>query len=828
METLQKIVSDLCMPSGLGQYSLDDSNQTFATPDGQIVTLADDKLNRLTAHEPDAGARQVYRYFKFIRDRAVLPSPATTEVKPLGEQERTEIITECIARAFDTVQGATTFEILSQRIYREYPFFHRTECSKYPADIQQLTREALRDFVRYRIDAWKYEIVRRFNGEVPTLMENFESSLVEIILSIRLEAKAQELSVQKMLNPNKLHPIAGLLYRGGSLYELDKARRIKTGQPCFDIHMVNKAEAIHGRGLYTTSQLCHAAKYPKEGSRAVILEITANNDSGLMQFDDPLNKSLRQSLLPSNPFAASGQTKTVTYQFSASGPVNIPQMVGVGFAQLNPLQFGQQLTSQLNQQIISQLNQQLTPQLNQQLTPQLNQQPTPQLNQEPTPQLNQQLTPQFNQQLTPQFNQQLTPQFNQQLTPQFNQQLTPQFNQQLTPQLSQQHTPAGSAKFETKIVPIINNVPHPLVGAIKCSRDITLIVNPRFVQKIKVFDRELLTKIDLDFSAQEIVTNFLVPKFTPALSPSQQGQTVVAQLIDPLTCQSSYRPIFHVEIKLPFKLSSLRNRDTEVKYYTPASDHQWLRVKPKSKEDANYFTNNKSFVITYTRSQGGAMAGHGSVAAPIASGVRADSTPPGVSASNGLDSNCDVCLTSTSDGPTVRLSATQIRHQECHAHAITASSSPGDSIHGTMSWKVDHSPGLAHIAREDSGSSGVIVVHFHFVGPQSYRGRQLSPAVRQKEFMHFMPNSLIGCQILKALQNAFMQGKVVTIDESNTNRLYGICFNLHLRTGCNYGDPHGYPCPNWSQSLIDGLLSAGVDIDLDDQNPQLASAVLQK
>lgn len=91
-----------------------------------------------------------------------------------------------------------------------------------------------------------------------------------------------------------------------------------------------------------------------------------------------------------------------------------------------------------------------------------------------------------------------------------------------------------------------------------------------------------------------------------------------------------------------------------------------------------------------------------------------------------------------------------------------------------------------------------------------------------------MPNSLIGRQILKALQNAFMQGKVVTIDESNTNRLYGICFNLHLRTEYSYGAPHGYPCPNWSQSLIDGLLSAGVDIDLDDQNPQLASTVLQK
>ena len=789
METLQTIVNDLSMPTGHEQYSLDDNNQTFATPDGQIVTLVNGKLDRLTAREPDAGARQVYHYFKFIRDRAVLPGPTSTEVKPLGEQERTEIITECIARAFATVQGSTTFEILSQRIYREYPFFHRTECSKYPADIQQLTREALRDFVRYRIDAWKYEIVRRFNGEVPTLMENFESSLLEIILSMRLEAKAQELSVQKMLNPNQLQPISGLLYRGGSPYELEKAKRIKTGQPCFDIHLVNKAKAFYGLGLYTSPQLSEAAQYPIDGTRAVILEITVNNDSGLMQFDNPRNKSFSQSLLPAKPPAAIGQTKTLTFQYSASGPVNIPQMVSfvqsqapqwhgfaipAGFAQLNSPQFGQQFTSQLNQQLLPQLNQQLPPQLNQQPPPQLNQQPPPQLNQQPPP------------------------------------------------QSSQQNTPVGRSKFETTIIPIINNVPHPLVGAIKCNSDITLIVNPRFVQKIKVFDREVRTKIDLDFSAQDILMNFMVPKFTSLQLPYGRGHDFVAQLIDPLTCQSSSKPIFRVEKKLPFQLSSLRNRGTEVKYYTPASDNHWLRVKPKIKEDSNYFTNNKTFVITYTRGPEVAWAGHGNVAAPVA-----DNTSPAVSA-NGPGSNCDVCLTSTSDGPTVRLSATQIRHQDCHAHAIAASDSPGDSIHGTMSWQVDHSSQLAHIAREDSSSSGVIVVHFHFVGPQSYRGRQLSPAARQKEFMHFMPNSLIGRQILKALQNAFMQGKVVTIDESNSNSLYGICFNLHLRTEYNYGDPHGYPCPNWSQSLIDGLLSAGVDIDLDDQNPQMASAILQK
>ena len=91
-----------------------------------------------------------------------------------------------------------------------------------------------------------------------------------------------------------------------------------------------------------------------------------------------------------------------------------------------------------------------------------------------------------------------------------------------------------------------------------------------------------------------------------------------------------------------------------------------------------------------------------------------------------------------------------------------------------------------------------------------------------------MPDSITGRQILKALQSAFMLGKVVTIDESHTTNTYGLCFNLHLRTDSSYGAPHGYPCPNWSQSLIDGLLSAGVDIDLDEQNPQLAATPLYK
>ena len=264
MDTLQRIMNSLTLPNGQGQYTLDGNSQTFATSDGQVVTLANGKLDRLITREPDAGARQVYHYFKFIRDRAVLPSQATNKAGPLSAEQRGEIIKECIAKAFITPLQSTTYEILMDRICRDYSFYQRNESSKYPADMQQLTAEALRDFVRTRIDAWKYEIVRRFQDELAIVMENFDSSLVEIILSLRLEAKAQELLLQKMFNPGKLQPISGLLYRGGSLHEFDKAKRLKTGQPCFDIHMVNKGRATFGRGLYTSPLLHEAISYSGE------------------------------------------------------------------------------------------------------------------------------------------------------------------------------------------------------------------------------------------------------------------------------------------------------------------------------------------------------------------------------------------------------------------------------------------------------------------------------------------------------------------------------------------------------------------------------------
>ena len=738
MHTLQTIVNDLAQHNALNHYALNDDSQTFTTPNGQVATLTNDKLASLTAREPDAGARKVYHYFKFIRDRAIQPALSTSE-PPLTAQQRGEIFKECIDRAFGIPLQLTTYEILSDRICRDYPFFRRYHFSTYSADILQLPAEALRDYVERRIDVWKYEIARRYEDRLPMIMNNLDNSLADIILSLQIDDTAQGLSWQKEKHTSKLQPISGLLYRGGSLYEFDKAKRVKTGQPCFDIYMVNKESAHYGRGLYTSPQLEKAKTYAKSGTQGVILEITVNPDSGLMQFAAPNKVTWYKGGKSAN--RGSSSTQYTAMRFVQTNPSQAPSVTtpkNASSAQV--FGFSSSVSFALNS--------------------------------------------------------------------------TPAF-------WRQQHAPGNRSTMQADINPIIHNVPHPLVGSIKCDPKVCLIVNPRLIKTIRVFDRELRTKIDLNFSAREIVTHKLVPKYTSPLSQSQQSQKKVAKLIDPLTEQSTNATIFLVEKQLPLSINCQRNRDTEVKFYTAFEGNWWLRVKPRFSHNCDEPVRNKPFVITYTRSTKAAGA-----AKPTFFGVNNDSA--GTFASDNGSSKCDVCLSNIDDGPTVRLSDSQMRHQDCHAHAIVASSSPGDAICGNMSWQIDYSPELAHIAQQDPGSFGVIVTHFHFTGPHSYRGRQLEPTARYKKFAHYMPDSIMGRQILKALQSAFMLGKVVTIDDSHTTNTYGLCFNLHLRTGSSYGDPHGYPCTNWSQSLIDGLLSAGVEIDLDDQNPQLAPTPLHK
>ena len=744
MHILQTIVNDLTQHNGQNHYALNDVNQTFTAPGGRVATVTNGKLASLTALEPDEGARQVYHYFKFIRDRAIQPALSTSE-PPLNAQRRGEIFKECIDRAFGAPLQLTTYEILSDRLCRDYPFFQRHNCSTYPADILQLPADALQDYVQRRIDVWKYEIAKRYEDKLSTIMNNLDNSLVEIILSMQMEVTDQVLRWPQKEIRSKLQPILGQLYRGGSLYELDKAKRVKTGQPCFDIFKVNKDNTFYGLGLYTSPKIDTAKKYTKGGTDGIILEITANPDSGLMQYDGPPpgKGTFFSGGQSSSKYWAS--TRYTAMRFVLHNcPFSVPPVTTPQNAP--PAQvfgFSSPVSSASN----------------------------------PTPAF-----------------------------------------------LTQQHAPVSNPTLQADTKPIINNVPHPLVGSMKCDSQVCLIVNPRLVKTIKAFDRELQTKIDLNFSAQEIVTHKLVPKYTPPLSQSQQSQKKVAKLIDPLTGQSSNATIFLVENKLPLSINRQRNRDTEVKFYTSLDGNLWLRVKPRFSHDCAEPMSNKPFVITYTRSVKATGAHHADVAKPIFFGI--NDNPTGAVASG---STCDVCLSNVDDGPTVRLPNSQMRHHDCHAHAIiSASSSPGDAIHGNMSWQIDYSPELAHIAQQDPGSFGVIVTHFHFTGPHSYRGRQLEPTARHKKFTHYMPDSITGRQILKALQSAFMLGKVVTIDESHTTNAYGLCFNLHLRTDSNYGDPHGYPCPNWSQSLIDGLLSAGVEIDLDEQNPQLAATPLYK
>lgn len=584
MNIRQIILNDLIRPNGQNQYTLNDDNQTFVTPGGQIVTLINAQLAAVNIREPDAGARQVYQYFKFIRDRAVLPLATMDDSKPLSTEQRREIIKECIASAFGTSLQPTTYEVLSDRICSDYPFYHRSNSSRYPAYIQQLSSDTLKDFVHMRIDAWKYEIVNHFNkeGEPPAFMEDLDSSLVEIILSMRLEAKAQELSLQKMFNAGKLKTVSGLLYRGGSLHEIDKAKQLKVGQPCFDIHSVNRSGAVYGRGLYVSPLPSVASGYSPPGTLGVTLEITVNQDSELMLFEGPdqnnsvtfIFNGMKSSSLPVPSIATCHQPNylpgaTVSFSFStvpvAGGSVpNIKLNAGNGTVSFNQLSmsngpslFGPAQPSHVGPGPFT------VPHTNNHPTLIGSSQPT-HIGPGPFP--------------------------------------VPHPNGQPSQQTSSTAIPNSRSSNQTDIVPTVNDVPHPLVGCIKCNNNTYLVVNPRFIKKIKVLDNELRTKVDLNFSPQEIVTHKLIPKLTPPPPLSQQNMQITAQLIDPLTAQSSNATIFLVDNRLPFSLASQRNRATELKFYSRLEQNQWIRVKPQFSPHSNSPTSNKPFVISYTRS----------------------------------------------------------------------------------------------------------------------------------------------------------------------------------------------------------------------------------
>ncbi len=571
MHVLNTIASDLASASGQNCYSLNDDKQTFTTPNGQVVTLFEGKLAELTTSKPDDAAHQVYQYFKFIRDRSVQPPPTANPARPDAEQ-RKKIIIDCIASAFTKSLKPTTFEVLSDRICNDYRFFHRNESSRYPEDMAQLSTSALKDFVHMILDGWKYEITSRIQRESLEVMEDFDSSLVEFIYSTRPEAQIQELSLQKMLNPGKLQKVSGPLYRGGSNHELDKVKRLKFGKPCFDIHFVNHSKAIYGRGLYVSPSCFKAASFASMNSPGrfggVMLEIKVNDDCCLMQFHDPYPDSTRsghsktgagshRNFIPSlNPLPSTISPPTPNFfshnpNFFSHNPnffSHIPN-----FFSHNPNLFSQ--------------------------------------------------TPNFFSHTPGLFSQNAIPAV--ELTPTA---LTPNpFSVQPTPASvtgtvpgKQQLPNDNRSTFQTNIVPTINDTPHPLVGSIKCQDDVSVIVNPRFIKQVRAFDKELRTKVDLKFTAQDIVMHKMVPKFVSQALQVEEGG--VAQLTDPLTGQNSNATISQVQVKLPPALTCQRNQGVEVKFYTSIRPDLWLRVKPAIGPSRGELVSNIPFVITYTMS----------------------------------------------------------------------------------------------------------------------------------------------------------------------------------------------------------------------------------
>ncbi|WP_067583222.1 hypothetical protein [Endozoicomonas ascidiicola] len=406
-------------------------------------------------------------------------------------------------------------------------------------------------------------------------------------------------------------------------------------------------------------------------------------------------------------------------------------------------------------------------------------------------------------------------------------------------------------------------ISHPFVGCTfhnNDDRNIALIKKPELIEKIKVFDKTLTTKAALVFSATEITSNKFTQKTVSSIPSHKLTKPSNKLVIDHLKGQSSFADVYRYSQELNPDIASARNKNIETKYYIKNMSGQYIRVKPLFYENAdnNRHYENQMFAITYAPPRQSecaasesihtlfdntevypALATNDTVPTPSTStsrisaprtathtsllqnaGEPSNSKSTSACHDTPANTNCDVCLCSCdrNDTANIKLPNETFRHPDCHTHATQALSKPTaeECIGGRMSWSIEDAPHLSHIAQEDRGQ-GVIVVEFNFEAPASFGGRPI--VNRDKDFTHYMPNSLRGRQLLESLKTAFHKGKVVTLDNSHTTGQYGICFNLHLKTNDFQGGSHGYPCSTWDQALIESMLGVGVVVDLDSNPP---------
>lgn len=98
--------------------------------------------------------------------------------------------------------------------------------------------------------------------------------------------------------------------------------------------------------------------------------------------------------------------------------------------------------------------------------------------------------------------------------------------------------------------------------------------------------------------------------------------------------------------------------------------------------------------------------------------------------------------------------------------------------------------------------SGRIIVVIEANAPRRLSNGQKVLMDYKKE-THYLPDNLVGCELLRLLKILHKHQLIFKLDQSNTYRQFGITFNFHLKTS-DYGGEvnYGYPDPGYPQRAL--------------------------
>jgi len=247
-------------------YFLDDNEKKVVSFADHVVCIVDNEVVEVLLIElpPINYSSELYSFFKKQLDEGakkvqVLPEflvgasvvKFKDEMLLTYDKEGREVVKDVINKEFDFIFSQDSHDKFYKIIRRD---FYSSVAEETSEDIFN-DEKLLSKFVKSRVIAWQWVAADIRRNDLCDYTD-----LNRYFLHI---AENYKLKVQNELNTMfkvdcKNHPFKKFtVYRGGSVFELERVKRIKIGRPAFTLYNVNNLYnfAVSGSGLYTTRSI---------------------------------------------------------------------------------------------------------------------------------------------------------------------------------------------------------------------------------------------------------------------------------------------------------------------------------------------------------------------------------------------------------------------------------------------------------------------------------------------------------------------------------------------------------------------------------------------